>query len=159
MRRGFTLIEMLAVVVILALAASALAVGLAQTAHAADWSQAAAEVGRFDRLTRLLARTEGALEVSVDGSTLVARNKTSALLGSSEIVVAGHSTATNARENTGLELDRGSELGLRREVVATVAIDSCGRSIDFAYRLTDGTRVRRVHVAGLTGFIWTEEEQ
>lgn len=159
MRRGFTLIEMLAVVVILALVASTLAVGLATTAHAADWRSATAEISRFDRLTRLSVRTEGALEVTIDGNTLVARNQSAELFRSGTILVpALGATRTSGDTTSALQLDRQSDHGNGREIVTTVAIDSSGRSIEFAYRLTDGDRVMRVHVAGLTGFIWTEDE-
>ncbi|MBX3356671.1 MAG: type II secretion system protein [Phycisphaeraceae bacterium] len=173
MRRGFTLFEMMAVVVLLGLVAAMLAVGLGGTAQATAWQGAIAEVRQFDRLVRLEARAHGSAELIVDnaGDALVLRrpgSEVAKVLRSRDFESFGFvldGNPSTAKRGFSLTMSDASSHGERRarssgdaRVLDRVFIDGAGRSIDFAYELSDGKEVSRIHVAGLTGHLWEERE-
>jgi len=154
MNRAFTLIEALAVVAILALVAATLAVSLGGAAQAAAWQRASSAVRQFDRLVRLEARTNGPIQIAIDGAAIVAtrRNDHAPVLQSDSFSPAiGDSSAGVA-----LVASHRRAAGTTPEltVLGSIQIDAAGRSIDFAYQLSDGTELHRLRVAGLTGYLW-----
>lgn len=159
MNRAFTLIEALAVVAILGLVAATLAISLGSAAHASAWQRAQTAVLQFDRMVRLEARANGPIQIAIDGDgdSIIATcdgNRAPVLrsdpLGSGArsmprfaLVAADHHLPAMAREATALE---------------SVQIDAAGRSIDFAYQLSDGAELLRLQVAGLTGYLREERD-
>lgn len=159
MNRAFTLVEMLAVVVVIGLVAGTLAVGLGHTAQASAWERARAEVKHFDRMARLEARTNGPVEIRVSGeaevlTTVRPPERVEVLRGASVHALGFTQSGTTVPPSFGLMAR--SIPGAASSVVSAIPVDAAGRSVDFAYVVSDGERVLRVHVAGLTGFIWTE---
>lgn len=158
MNRAFTLIEALAVVAILALVAATLAVSLGGAAQAAAWQRASSAVRQFDRLVRLEARTNGPIQIAIDGASIVAtrgNNHAPVLQCDSFISATRDSSAGVAL----VAIDQhAAGMALELTVLGQVQIDAAGRSIDFAYQLSDGAGLHRLHVAGLTGYLWEERD-
>lgn len=154
--RAFTLIEALAVVAILAIVAATLSVSLGETAHATTWQRARSAVRQFDRLARLEARTNGPIQIAIDGNSIVAsRGRDLPPLLRSDPFAPGN----GHRPSVALvAVDRPPGMGGGLTVISCVQLDGAGRSIDFAYQLNDGPELIRVHAAGLTGHLSEESE-
>lgn len=136
MNRGFTLVEMLASLAIMAAIVAVLGGSLRGSAIAAQWHRAFGDVRHLDQLARLRARTDGPMLVSrtEDGRAVRATRQRDALLIAE------------------IELPRGIAasiiVGDRAE---TLVIDGSGRSVDAAYLLVGSARTVRIGVNGLTG--------
>jgi len=184
-RHGFTIIEMLAVTAIFALVAATLSVGLASVGRSSALRMATTEVNRFDRMARLLARSEGAITIAIDRDleTIFAHAPSGVILRTqgAESLGLGRREVDNA---SAFSLLGAAPEGSIRAIPALaptlpgVQIDGAGRSIDFVYRVAphdwtqhgaavdpasgnSGAGGRggggvRIHVAGLTGELWEE---
>jgi prepilin-type N-terminal cleavage/methylation domain-containing protein len=132
--RGLTLIELLAVVVILSMVAGVATVGLSATSDAAGLRAALAGWQDLDARARISARSGGPVTLALD------------------------------QEQNALVLRRGAEhlaefqlpQGVTVHVESSgrpdrIEIDRHGRSIDYEVAITLGERVTRVSVRGLTG--------
>ncbi|MFG0243495.1 MAG: prepilin-type N-terminal cleavage/methylation domain-containing protein [Phycisphaerales bacterium JB054] len=138
--RGFTLIECLAVVALLALAVATLATGLAPSAAEAHLRNAASAVLDLDARARALA---------MQGEHVVLR----ALEGRASVRVGNAAMFER-------ELPRAIEVVLTEPGTGTpldgVRIDTRGRSIDYALSLHAGDRRTQMLVSGLTGYAFAE---
>ncbi|MDQ7014618.1 MAG: prepilin-type N-terminal cleavage/methylation domain-containing protein [Planctomycetota bacterium] len=142
--RGFTLIESLAVVVLLALVVGVVAASLAPAADRAAMDRAASAVLDADARARAIARRGEPVELRVaDGSVWVR--------------LAQHAPALVTRQlpaATTIELTStvsGTPLGVIR-------FDARGRSPDYIFTVHSGERSTRTLVAGLTGSTTTASE-
>lgn len=139
--RGFTLIETLAMVVIMTLAASILAVSVSGISDASKRNEARAICQDFDRRARILARLQGEVHVlaAEDGTKLVMSEDD---LG--QVVIASE------------QLPRGLTFEIERELSEgpSLAIDSSGASQDYqGYLRNADVIVDQWSVQGLTGQI------
>jgi type II secretory pathway component PulJ len=142
-RVGLTLLEVLAVIVLVAMIAGALAVNLAAVDESASLRQAGGTWQEMDRRARALARTSQAaaiveLEEDSTGDRMFIRLR---LTDSHEII-------------SRIELPLGVNIHIEPEQ-SHVMYDMAGRSIDYQVRLMreDSPATYRWHVHGLTGFI------
>ena len=124
--RGFTLLEVLAVVVLLSMVAGTLTVHVGSVSDSARFRAAEARLTDFDARARLFARTEGPVLLTVgDG---------------------GH-TVTLSQAKTGaalLRVDLGEGTSVALEVEprqSWVLIDRLGRSLDYELELTSGADI------------------
>ncbi len=137
---GFTLIESLAVVALLALAVSTLAVRVAPSVEAARLRDARSAVLDADARARVLAQRGRVVLLTADGDAVWARD------------------AADPREMPLVRrpLPEGVTLSLRGtpagESLSTLRIDADGRSDDYLLTVVAGDRASQTVVAGLTGF-------
>lgn len=139
--RGLTLIELLAVVVILSMVAGVATVGLAATNDAAQLRAAVAGWQDLDARARITARTVRPVTLAMDpeGSRLVVRASVVGGVGELLAEYQFPRGATGHMEGDG-PIDR-------------IDVDRQGRSIDYDVAVTLGDRVNRFAVRGLTGAI------
>lgn len=139
-RRGFTLLEALAVAAIFAIALSAATTGIGSAHEAAASRAFSAALRDLDARGRLAARTIGPIELRCDPNA-------QAVLA--QLITTGEVLAL-------VEIPPGAAAQFvddRRHPVSAVRLDRAGRSIDFAMCIvTPGGEVL-LHVAGLTGLI------
>ncbi len=136
--RGFTLLEVLAVVVLLSMVAGTLTVHVGSVSDSARFRAAGARILDFDASARLFARSEGPvlLAVGVEGRGL-----------------------TLSQVHTGeplLRLDLGESASVVLAVEprqSWVLIDRLGRSVDYEIKLTSGERSSHWKIAGVSGWI------
>lgn len=142
MARGLTLIEMLAVVTLLALTVSLLTASFAGSVGAARLREAASIVREADARARLRSRTTGPirLTLSEDRSALLLRTDESADGGPAPIKLPEFARAFL------LSADGTAPLG-------SIRFDRLGRSRDYRIRIELGELARSLHIAGLTGWI------
>lgn len=142
---AFTLVELMAVVVLLALVSALGAVGLSNTGGRARLDTAAATLLYADRSARLLAQRHGSLELGLsrDGATL------------------SITTAFDAARIRVYELPRGTRVELlgahSAEPVQAIVLDARGRGDDYLARILLGERAESWSVAGLTGWVTRSE--
>ncbi|MEL6396630.1 MAG: type II secretion system protein [Planctomycetota bacterium] len=132
--RGFTLLETIAVVVLLGLATSTLAVSLAGPAEAARLRGAESLFLDFDRRARHAAVREGPVRLAVRDGLLELTGDTD-----DPTILASRPLP----DGIGIEFG-GVENELR--------IDALGRSEDYRIRITSENDEIRLRVAGLTGW-------
>jgi prepilin-type N-terminal cleavage/methylation domain-containing protein len=144
-RHAFTLIEVLAVVTILAIATAAMTVGLASADANARLRAFRADLIDLDARARLFARTEGACDIrfplEAEQTIVLAR------LGNEEplaTVTLPHAARVEAQA-TG------------RDALKIVHVDRSGRSVDYRVTVTMGDLSTAWTVAGLTG--WVERQE
>ena len=133
---AFTLIELLAVIVVASLVAGVATVALAASGESARLHGAAAQWRDLDARARLLGRSLGPVMMSVDRG-----------------VVRLHALATNELISSvalpgGIALDTSA---------APIEFDRLGRSIDYRVDLHTANRAIRWRICGLTGYV-TEAE-
>lgn len=142
-RRGLTLIELLAVVVILSMVAGVATVGLAGTSDAAQMQAAVAGWKDLDARARITARSLGPVTLAIDaeGTRLVVRASGGGGGGGSERLAEYQFPrgATGHMEGEG-PIDR-------------IEFDRQGRSIDYEVAVALADRVERFSVRGLTGAV------
>lgn len=146
MRRGaFTLIEVLAVVTIVALATAALTIGLGAADANARLRALTADLIDLDARARLLARTDGTCELRFPRDE--AEREVALVLVSHEdafsTVVLPMSARAEARTLDGDPLE-------------AVRFDRSGRTPDYSITVSMGDLTAAWTVAGLTG--WIERE-
>lgn len=136
--RGLTLVEMLAVIVIVSLVAGVAAVGLAASSETAQLQAIGAEWRDLDGRARLFARSLGPVVMTMHGEGTVVRldvRETGELL--SEIALPA---VVSGRIDTDMSDD-------------SIVFDRLGRSVDYEVTLQGAERVIRWRVCGLTGLI------
>lgn len=136
--RGLTLLETLAAVALLALAASALAVSLGGATDAERLAALRAELLDLDARARLLARSAGGAVLSLEDD-------------GARLRVAAPAVAEPALRRA---LPRPWTLRLERragEAEGAVAYDARGRCPDYAFIIATPAGEHRIPVAGLTG--------
>ncbi len=164
MRRcGFTLLEMMAVVVLLGLLAGAVGWSMAQDARRAARTDAVGQIGHADRLARLAAQRFGrpcVLRIDLREQTLrrieygpnaqPEAAHTVTLSKSQRIaeVLVGRSTARLGNASRPPAVTSGA---------VDVAYSRDGRSASYAIRLASGGTQQWLIVSGLTGQITIEE--
>ena len=134
---GLTLIETLAVIVIIAMVSAVGAVGLSQTSDAARLHATASRFEAFEMRARTLARREGSLIVSA-GRTLAAYEP-----GRAEPVLMLALQRASVRfsdPETGQDIDQ-------------ITIDGAGRSIDYNAEVRVADLRRTLQIRGLTGLL------
>jgi prepilin-type N-terminal cleavage/methylation domain-containing protein len=137
---AFTLIESLAVVALLAIAVSTLAVGLAPSADLAAIRDARSAVLDADARARVLARQGRVVLLSADENAVWAHD------------------AADPRETPLVRrpLPEGVSVSIRGtpagEPLKTLRIDADGRSGDYLLTVLAGNRASETVVAGLTGY-------
>jgi prepilin-type N-terminal cleavage/methylation domain-containing protein len=152
-RRAFSLVELALVLVILALAAGTVAVGVRGTLARVTLADCLDEIEVFDRTTRRLATEQGeALRLVVD----LARGRL-------------RRTGADGREERGVAYRlpdgwRIAEVRLvgRRVTTGTVAVSVSARGLGPTYALRLGGAEGRgcwIAVAGLTGQTWEPEDE
>lgn len=143
-RGGFTLVEMLAVLVVLAIAASILGVSLARADDAAAVEHAESQLCSADAQARLLARSSGGavvLRIGSDGAGLERR-----VLAKPE--VDSQIIALRPRVTVVLRADG----QFSAQPAQDLYIDRLGRSGDAEFDILLEARLkRRLRVFGLTG--------
>lgn len=143
--RAFTLIEMLAVVVLLGLMASVAVVSLVQADDSAALQSARWGVANLDARARLAARTQGCAMLlrGADGGSVLAAEPSSPAKG-------GWSTAFSLPRGTKLQLF--SAAGISGQPLDALLIDRTGRSADVMFEITsEAGRSERWFLHGLTG--------
>ena len=137
--RAFTLLEVLIVVVLLALAAALGAHAMLGAGEVASWKSAEAALREFDARARMLARRDGGVVIGQDAAkeSLVAR--------------------ANGAPVVALVLPQRARAFV--EGGRPLPIDRLGRSGDATYRIEIDGFIRRVRVAGLTGQISALDEK
>ncbi len=137
-RPAFTLIELLAVIVIVSLVAGIATVGLASASQSAQLHAAAADWRDLDGRARLFGRSLGPVVMSLNlERTAVMLNVTDSKELLSEVTLP---------EGTSGQLQT-------RTPNKTISFDRLGRSVDYEVQLQVGERVIRWRVYGLTGLI------
>ena len=148
MARGLTLIEMLAVVTLLALTVSLVTASFVGSIDSARLREAESIVRDTDARARLRARTTCPVRLSADRSSLV--------LQCDELGV--HEPTSN--EPAPIALPDHARVFLLSadgtEPLSSIRFDKLGRSRDYRVRIELGESSRTLHIAGLTG--WIEED-
>ncbi len=138
---GFTLLELLAVVVLLSLTFTVTGVRLAATSTRAKLQATASRLRDLDAHTRLLARSGEPASLRLDGTQ---RHVNVQGIRSTELLA----TVTLPAEVTvQVRASSGDE---------TITFDRLGRSKDYRVTVQAGETVLRWHVYGLTGYIRTD---
>ena len=136
--KGFTLIEMLAVIALISLAAAALIPNLVAAGRSADMLRVIARVREIDSRARTYARTSGhVILVWIDSenrSILMVESDTGMTLGEVEI---------EPNISLSIEVDGHG---------AKIVFDRLGHSADYRVELRGNGSAARLSVAGLTGF-------
>lgn len=141
--RGVTLVEMLAVLVMLSAVGVLTLSGLGRADEQARLHRFAAQVQRLDQLARMECAQQGMVELAVDHehNRIVLRDV------DPDVVMRDFSIPT------GVTLEMCNAAG---KSIHTVTINRPGRSVDYSVQAkTDGHK-RSWSVAGLTGFIMRE---
>ena len=137
-RSAFTLIEVLAVIVIVSMVAGIATVGLAAASDSAQLRAAAAQWRDLDARARLFSRSLGPVVMSVDDQSNA---------------VTLHSVGSIERL-TAVVLPDGVWGRLRVDPPAqSIVFDRLGRSVDYDVEVRTAQRVIRWRVFGLTGLI------
>ena len=135
--RGFTLIESLAVVVLLALVVGVVAASLAPAADRAAMDRATSAVLDADARARAIARRGEPVELRVaDGLVEVRLAQHAPALVTRQLPAATTVELTSTVSGTGL---------------GVIRFDARGRSEDYIFTVHSGERSTRTLVAGLTG--------
>ena len=136
--RGFTLLEVLAVVVLLSMVAGTLTVHVGSVSDSARFRAAEARLVDFDARARIFARSEGPVLLAVGE-------------GGRELTL--HQARTGA-PLLRVDLNERASVALKVEPRQSwVLIDRLGRSVDYELELTTGERTSRWRVAGGSGWI------
>jgi prepilin-type N-terminal cleavage/methylation domain-containing protein len=134
---GFTLLEVLAVVVILAMATGVLATHFAVPTERAKQEATIAAVLDLDARARLLGKSAGGAALGLDEERVV-------------LAARGQLVAE-------VTLDPNLELRLRsKSGNAKIVFDGAGRTESYRIEWTDGGIVRSIRICGDTG--WHDEE-
>ena len=142
--RGFTLLEVLGVVVLLSMVAGTLTVHVASVSDAARFRAAGARLVDFDARARLFARSEGPVLLAVGD-------------GGRELTLSQVHTGERL-----LRVDLGERASVALEVEprqSWVLIDKLGRSVDYELELTSGERRSRWRISGASGWVEAVEEE
>lgn len=142
-RGGFTLVELMAAIVIIALAAGVILPGIAAADDAARCKATVAKLRDLDRTARLLARSEGRVAVGLDHTTQTF--VLTAIDASEPFAVVATPTGTSVA----LHVEGDHQF---------ILFNRAGRSPDYAIEVTRGAHVITYAVAGATGHI-NEVEQ
>lgn len=137
-RRGLTLIELIAVAAIMAMVAGTLAVAVRGSAEGAEWHRAIGDVRHLDSMARIRARTDGPALVSLaaDGRSVRASVQASDESIALATVPAGIAIAIRAPGGG---------------TMTALAIDGAGRSESVSYVLRGARRAVRIPVNGQAG--------
>ncbi|MFG0242552.1 MAG: prepilin-type N-terminal cleavage/methylation domain-containing protein [Phycisphaerales bacterium JB054] len=141
--RGFTLLECVAVVMLLALASAAVAVGVSPSVHSARSDEARSIVLDADARTRVLAARGDAATLTIRG------NRVLLLVGDSATPVL------DRRLPAGVKLSLVSPAA--RTPLADVPVDRVGQSPDYILVVEASGTLSETLVAGLTGYAFAEE--
>lgn len=143
--RGFTLVEMLAVVVLLGLIASVAIVSLVRADDAAAIQSARRGIANLDAQARLGAQTQGSaivIHTLDDGARLVANSSSSS--------EGGWSASFNLPRKTAIQFFEGQ--GTENRSLEGLYIDRAGRSADVTIEIISGSgQAQRWFLCGLTG--------
>jgi len=145
--RGLTLLEMLAVVTLLGFCA-ALVMGFTGSSRGGEsFAAVAGAVQDFDARARVCARQYGPVRMARgdDGRSLVLTS-----------VVGGDPIS---RYDPGPSIEWAAVSLCRHSADPDIVFDAAGRSDDYLLRIEQGSRSLTLHVAGLTGWITTEERR
>lgn len=137
-RNALTLIELLAVILLLGLVAGSAIVNLGSMDGSARMEETAHQIRQLDRAARQLARTEGA-------AIIARRNKA--------LVLQQPRTGESARQFTAAD---GIEIqlhGTDEQLLDAIAYDASGRSADLRIAITNGEWTRSFIIHGLTGAV------
>lgn len=141
-RRGLTLVEVLVVAAVLAMAAGTLSVALRGSAEGAEWHRAIGEVRHLDWMTRIRARVDGpSLIVLTDGGL-------ASSVQSSEAPIAAVSAPAGVAIAIRGVRGEGTAGGQSR---SCVVVDGAGRSESVSYVLRGARRAVSIPVSGHTG--------
>jgi type II secretory pathway pseudopilin PulG len=138
----FTLVELLAVIVMISMVAGIATVGLAASSESARLHAAAAAWRDLDARARLFGRTLGPVVMTLSADRNDVRLH---VQGSGELL----SEVTFAGGVTGRIL--------AEPAVDSVAIDRLGRSVDYDVELRSGDRIMTWRVLGTTGLLKERE--
>ncbi len=136
--RGLTLIEVLAVIVIVSLVAGVATMGLASSTHSARVRAAAAQWRDLDARARLFGRTLGPVVMTLNADRTDVRIH---VRGSDELLT-----------------EVALPVGVTGRILAepepdAIVFDRLGHSVDYDVQLSAGDRIVAWHVYGLTGLI------
>lgn len=147
MRRGVTLIEVLAIVVLVAFAGSILVVGISSRAITAQTNHFVMQWQALDRRARLMAR-------------LSARESTALQLAVTESAVRLVIARAQADPETFdmIYAPNGVETWLQAEA-SVINFDRRGCTPDYEFMIKANGSMRRWFVAGLTGWIEAADEE
>ncbi len=138
--RGFTLLEVLAVVALLSIAASICLASLGSAHESAAARALAASIRELDARGRLAARTLGAVDLVADRETSTVSTRLSAtgeVLSSVDVGKERSVRLSDARAN---------------EILA-VRLDRSGRSIDYSAQVVSSGGTTTLRFSGLTGLV------
>jgi prepilin-type N-terminal cleavage/methylation domain-containing protein len=142
--KAFTLIELLAVLVVLGMAVSVAAVGLSSRSVEAQLSDAASSMASLDASARVLARKGHVTELQYDKSDgrlqLIDRCCDDAVVIGREI--SATITLEAWEQPTGTPIE-------------SIIVDSRGQSVDYQVRVSSGELSMALTFAGLTGWYET----
>jgi prepilin-type N-terminal cleavage/methylation domain-containing protein len=138
-RRGMTLLEVLAVLVILGMATAVLATHFAVPTEHAKHDATIAAILDLDARARLVARSDGGASIAMEADRPLI-----------------HCTARDGSLISEVAADPDLELRLQTEPpVPKIRFDAAGRSATYRIEWKDGARARRIDICGETG--WAEE--
>lgn len=140
--QGLTLLELLAVLVLLALTFSVAGVRLAATSAHAQLQAAASRLRDLDAYTRLLARSGEPAFLQLDGAEHFVRVQA---IRSTELLAGAaipEGVSVEIRTSSGDE---------------AITFDRLGRSPDYRVAMNAGETTLRWHVYGLTGYVRRDE--
>jgi len=176
-RRAMTVVEVLAAIALLSLAAAVLAGGVVRGGNGAVRAEAVESVRAIDAVARALAHSDGAVDLCAvaGGSRLEVRLRRrdgfapDAAARDADGVVASRALPSGvvaevivdgATSSDPLSFGRGPDArALDAAVGARIAVDALGRSRDYRVRLRDvrtGGELAVVRVHGLTGAVMVE---
>lgn len=139
--RAFTLIELLAVLVVLGMAVSVAAVGLSSRSDESKLSDAASSIASLDAMARVRARKGSVAELRFDSSD-------------------GTISLTDRASADAPPIDRELPDGIALEVwerpwgapIDHLIVDARGQSVDYQVRVSKGDESVTLRFAGLTGW-------
>jgi len=139
--RAFTLIELLAVLVVLGMAVSVAAVGLSSRSDESKLSDAASLIASLDAMARVRARNGHNTELRFDSAdgTIGFTDRGSADAPSSDRLLPDGITLEVWEWPSGAPMDR-------------VIVDARGQSMDYQVRVSTGDASVTLRFAGLTGW-------
>lgn len=138
---AFTLIELLAVLVVLGMAVSVAAVGLSSRSAESRLSDAASSIAALDATARVLARKGRVTELVFDeaASMVLIVDRSAEEAPSIERVLPDGITLEAWQRPSGTPIDR-------------LVVDARGQSADYQVRVSSGAASVTVRFAGLTGW-------
>lgn len=136
--RGYTVLELLAVIVIMALAAGFMLPSLASADDSAQCKAIAAKLRDLDHKARLLARSEGRVDLMFDDDRRA-------------FILREHDSS---QQLMSVAVERDATLELTTDSTDQIVVfDRTGRSADYAFAVTSGAHRAAFRVTGATGLL------